>query len=342
MAKEVFAMRGPAPRCPSGLHGIDDCAAQRRAIRTGRIGFRGLTHGHYPGDRLPPSVLPGLSSLGFLDAMENQDWGMKPHRNEGLEISFLETGRMNFMVDGALHPMASGSFSVTRPWQLHCHGMPRLGPGRLHWLILDTGARRPSDAWRWPEWIVLRPEDLRRLVGRLRARRASTGMATPMMAAAFREIARSLSEKDPRRRISQIILGVNQVLLDLEALLDEPAAPKPPPISTAAAVERFLGELARDPALLGEAWTLPALARRCGVGLTALVRHCHACANTTPMDYLNRCRLAWAAAQFRQGSAASITEISFRCGFSSASYFSTQFRRSYRMSPSAYRRAAAL
>ena len=75
---------------------IDSCAPQKRAVASGKIQLHALTHGHYPGRLLPPRVLPGLSSLGFWDASGEQDWGLEPHRNEGIEIVFLETGQHFF------------------------------------------------------------------------------------------------------------------------------------------------------------------------------------------------------------------------------------------------------
>jgi hypothetical protein len=32
-------------------------------------------------------------------------------------------------------------------------GAPHVTPGRLHWLILDVGVRRPDQPWRWPAWL---------------------------------------------------------------------------------------------------------------------------------------------------------------------------------------------
>ena len=65
----------------------------------GKIRFRALTHGHYPEHLLPPWYCPASSSVGHLDARGEQDWGLDPHCNEGIEISLLETGHMGFTVD---------------------------------------------------------------------------------------------------------------------------------------------------------------------------------------------------------------------------------------------------
>ncbi|MEI9960533.1 MAG: hypothetical protein WDM76_05170 [Limisphaerales bacterium] len=41
--------------------------------------------------------------------------------------------------DQKKHHLAPGHFTITRPWQLHKLGAPNIGPGRLHWLIVDVG-----------------------------------------------------------------------------------------------------------------------------------------------------------------------------------------------------------
>src|SRR6266851_1320852 len=147
---------------------IDTCEPQVRAVREGKIKLHALTKGHYPGAKLSSSVLPGLNSIGFWDGAGAQDWGLDEHRNEGVEISLLETGKMGFTADQRHYDLVPGSLTITRPWQLHKIGDPNIGPGRLHWLIFDVRVRRPSQEWRWPAWLVLTPRDLAQLTRKLR------------------------------------------------------------------------------------------------------------------------------------------------------------------------------
>lgn len=55
----------------------------------------------------------------------------------------------------------------------------------------------------------------------------------------------------------------------------------------------------------------------------------------TPMEYLNKIRLERAKRLMLAGDK-SVTEIAFKCGFSSPSYLSARFRKSYRISPTDY------
>ena len=96
---------------------IDRCGPQQRAIQAGKIEFHALTKGHYPGRSVPANILPGLNSIGFLDAADMQDWGLDEHRNEGIEIVLLETGARAFVVDGRQYDLRAGDFTVTRPIQ---------------------------------------------------------------------------------------------------------------------------------------------------------------------------------------------------------------------------------
>jgi AraC family cel operon transcriptional repressor len=59
---------------------------------------------------------------------------------------------------------------------------------------------------------------------------------------------------------------------------------------------------------------------------------------TTPSDFLNQVRLEHAALQL-QVTHAPVTEIAFECGYENLSHFFHRFRRRFRLSPGAYRRA---
>ena len=147
---------------------IDRCEPQNRAVREGKIELHALSKGHYPGTPVPENVLPGLNSIGFWNAGAAQDWGLDSHRNEGIEISFLETGTMVFTADQKKYNLQAGHFTITRPWQLHKLGEPNIGPGRVHWLILDVNVRRPHQNWHWPKWVILTKNDLAELTRKLR------------------------------------------------------------------------------------------------------------------------------------------------------------------------------
>lgn len=61
----------------------------------------------------------------------------------------------------------------------------------------------------------------------------------------------------------------------------------------------------------------------------------------SPMQYVSQIRLA-RAAELLRNEAASITDICFRCGFQSPSYFGKKFRARYGMTPRQYQKAGTI
>lgn len=145
------------------IYHADTCRPLVQAVSRGELRFVARARGSYPGERLPSCMLPGLRSVGFWDARAQQSWELPTHRNEGIEFTYLATGRLGFEVDRRRYDLRAGDLTVTRPWQPHRVGCPAVSAGRLYWIILDVGVRRPYQPWRWPSWIVLAPDDLARL-----------------------------------------------------------------------------------------------------------------------------------------------------------------------------------
>ena len=130
-------------------------------------------------------------SLGCRSARGGTDW----RRNEGIELTFLETGSLGFGVENQEFHLKAGDLTVTRPWQQHAQvGDPQVGAGRLHFLILDVGVRRPHQIWRWPKWIVLHRGDLRQLTDILRHNQQPVWRASSEVARSFGRIASAVED----------------------------------------------------------------------------------------------------------------------------------------------------
>lgn len=316
---------------------IDRCEPQNRAIHAGKIHFHALTKGHYPGTPVPENVLSGLSSIGFWSAGGAQDWGLDEHRNEGIEIMFLETGTLVFVADQKRYNLRAGQFTITRPWQLHKLGTPNIGPGRLHWLILDVGVRHPRQNWRWPSWMVLAKDDLAELTRKLRHNQNPVWNATPPILQSFRELARAVETWNQPRAVSRLAAYLNLLFMGLlDALSEQQTQGTPDPTSHQRAVELFLREVENNPEICSQMWTIDGMAGHCGLGVTAFSKYCRELVNMAPMKFLNRCRLDRAAQQLREKNGRSITDIALACGFNSSQYFATRFRRHFHISPSRF------
>ncbi len=316
---------------------IDTCEPQLRAIHEGKIKLHALTKGHYPGKKLSPQVLPGLNSIGFWDGAGRQDWGLNEHRNEGVEIVFLETGKMGFTVDKSHYELGPGSLTITRPWQLHKLGNPHIGPGRLHWLILDVRVRRPNQDWRWPGWLMLTAQDLAELTRKLRYNEMPVWKSSPEIAQVFQKISQCILDWGQPHVTSRMIINLNQLLVGiLGALTAQHAAENIELASRRRTVELFLKDLADNPVSVQETWTINMMAKQCGLGVTAFSKYSRELVNTGPMEFLSHCRLHHAARQLREQPELSVTDVAFGSGFNSSQYFATCFRRRFKMSPSQF------
>ncbi|HWY29663.1 MAG TPA: AraC family transcriptional regulator [Candidatus Acidoferrum sp.] len=318
-------------------YAIDNCEPQKEAVREGKIEFHALTKGHYPGTLIPRDVLPGLNSIGFWDANTSQDWGLNPHRNEGIKIVFFETGTCALMMEQKTIHVHAGNFLLTRPWQLHKFGAPNIGRGRLHWMILDVGVRRPNQDWKWPAWIVLTKGDRAELTERWQQLKDPVWTSTPPIAQSFRELARCITAWNQPHAVSRMAGLLNMLLIGvLDALVEQQTQENGQLPTRMQAVETFLRELKDGGIDLGEQWTLDRLASHCHLGVTAFSKYCRELVNIGPMEYLNQCRLERAAQQLRTQPELSVTEIAFANGFNSSQYFATRFRRRYNVSPTRF------
>lgn len=321
---------------------VDDCVPQRAAIQAGKIEFHALTKGGYPGTPMDEGTLPGLLSVGYWDSRRPQDWGLQPHRNEGLEFVFLENGEAGFTVDGASHHLRPGSVTLTRPWQLHHLGDPYLDRGRLYWLILDVHALHPKRSWTWPDWVVLDDQDKRAFERFARRSADAVWVSGAAIREIFREIADAVRVWGQPRCASRLGVAVNRLLLEMLGLFTAgPEGDSSERVDHRMRVQRFLRELASDSQLCARPWQIEEMAAHCEVGVTTLAKYCGELVNASPVTYLNACRADHAARWLKAEPSWSMTEVAMRCGFNSSQYFATVFRRIHRVSPKEYRAVAA-
>lgn len=80
------------------------------------------------------------------------------------------------------------------------------------------------------------------------------------------------------------------------------------------------------------------LARRSGMSEASFYRHFKHAAGQPPMEFLISLRLNLAAELLRTRPDTILTEVAMLCGFNDSSYFSRTFRRTFGISPAAYRK----
>lgn len=317
------------------IYHADSCIPLVEAAGRGELQLHALARGTYPGTPLQRGELPGLRSIGFWDATHEQNWGLPLHRNEGIELTLLETGSMPFQLQGKVHMLHPGSMTITRPWQPHRLGNPNIGVGRLHWIILDVGVRHPHQDWHWPSWLVLEKSDIRDLTDFLRGNEKPVWDAGNNITRCFKQIADTVSTGDFKRNASRLSVFINELFLHLLEMFQEKKVNVSSALSTARrSTELFLEILESS---VERPWTLEAMARDCGLGITRFVHYCREITNLTPMQYLNQLRVRKASEMLLKFPDKSITAIAFDVGFSSSQYFATVFRQYHKCSPRKYR-----
>ena len=318
----------------------NNCAPLVEAVARGSVNLTALARGQYPGKKLDRTALPGVKTVGFWDAQCSQDWGLDWHYNEGIELTFLERGGVAYAVDSHHCHLRPDDLTVARPWQRHRVGDPSIGAGRLHWLILDVGVRRPHQPWRWPSWLVLTKKDMRELTDGLRQNERPVWRATPEIRHCFQRVAAAVETDRDGCNVSRLTALLNELfVLVLEMFrqqqirLDESLA------STQRTVELFWADLRENLDHLAAEGTVESMARQCGLGATHFIHHSKQLTNATPIQHLNQCRLQAAARMLRAEPQRSVIDVTMACGFTSSQYFATLFRRQFGRTPRDYRLA---
>ncbi len=326
----------PPYRAPGRIHGAGNCALLQNAAPQHKVRMSARARGHYPGSRLPEGALSGLKTAGYWDATREQDWGLPEHRDEGIEVTFVESGLLGFIADGMEYRLKPDDLTVTRPWEWHGVGAPTVATGRLHWVIFDVGASRPEDPWNWPAWVSLTQADRDELAAALSARESPVLHASSEIRRIFRSLANAVHIERDARCVSHLAVWLNELLLEL---LESSRSPTPAGNAvpdSVQAVGRFLTGLYTGTEPAGREWKVEEMARACGLGPTQFGRHVRRLTNLTPAQYLNECRLGMAVGLL-QSTGLNITDVALTCGFSSSQYFATVFRRRYGCTPRDFR-----
>jgi AraC family L-rhamnose operon regulatory protein RhaS len=328
--------RSPVYKELDKIYHPDSCEPLIKAVNVGVIKLAALKRLNYPGIELPHDVLKGVNSLGCWDAKVQQNWGLDWHRNEGIEFTFLASGKLSFSLGNKEYFLKPGDLTITRPWQSHKVGKPHIDIGKLYWLIIDVGVRQPHQHWQWPDWIILAPEDLQELTNILRQNEMPVWKIDESVSKCFQKIGVCLEASDSKIPHSKLKILINELLLLLLELFRNGKVELDQSLTNnLRAAEIFFQHLKED---YDRSWTIEAMATHCGLGITSLTKYCKQLTNLTPVNYLIKIRLEAAAQMLADHKDKSITDICYDCGFSSSQYFATTFRKLFNCSPNNYRK----
>jgi len=312
----------------------DTCLSLVDAVSRKKLKFKALARYTYPGDRLTNDT-KGISTIGYWDADEPQDWGLDWHRNEGIEFHYLESGSMPYSQGDENVKLLPNHLTITRPWEEHKVGGPSIGMGKFYWVIIDLDVRRPHQNWSWPEWIMLTKNDLRRLTTILRQNDRWLWKGTKKIAACFQRIGKVVETDVNGSNSSKIRLIINELLIALLEMLDSNDIVLNESLTDSShSVRLFLNELENS---LSDDWSIEDMAESAGVGLTRFTHHCKKLTNLTPMRYLTMKRIEMSKLMLIENLDFSVTEVAYSCGFATGQYFSTVFKRHEKCTPLEFR-----
>ena len=316
----------------------DTCIPLRKAWKEKELELITLVRGTYPGKELKDDELAGVKSIGYWNIKKLQQWGLDWHTNEGLEICFLESGNLDFMVRDQQFHLQTNDITITRPWSIHKIGAPYVDLSKLHWIILDVNVRHPHQQWEWPEWIILNREDLQELTLNLRQNEQPVWKATQEFRECFKQMGKIVKHNSGRGYDSKLKIQVNNMLsllLDIfregNIVLDQSL------VESKRSVKLFMQSLETK---LDEEWTVVKMAEYCHLGVTRFTHYCKELTNCPPMEFLHRLRLQKAAKLLVHDFTLPVVDVAYRCGFSSNQYFNYSFKKHFNKTPTAYRNLA--
>ncbi|MDR1964768.1 MAG: AraC family transcriptional regulator [Planctomycetaceae bacterium] len=320
-------------------YSADTCSRLTEAAQCGEVLLKSFARGQYPGQPIPKDALPGLRTVGFWSAVAEQQWGLDWHRNEGIEVTFLLSGKNRYETNTQFWEMHAGDVAVCPPWQIHRIGNPNVNVGTLMWFILDTQIRQSNQTPKLPAWIILSEEDKNKLIRRLLYSSSQVIHLSEKFVFAWKKLYRILRDSGKECPVSALAIIINELLLDLLNVQEnnlQSASPQELPRSVGM-VQTFFQELASIPEQLEHPWTLREMARLCRISPTRFSHCCRQLTNLSPLNALNQLRVRQAEAMIQNEPQKSITEIAMQCGFTTSQYFATVFKKWTGKTPSEYK-----
>ena len=242
-----------------------------------------------------------IASEMFISYGNFQCLELVPHKNRGLELTYVEEGLMEWMVEGHPENVGAGSVFFTLPWQ--AHGSPY--------------EREPKNTI-WHLLFSLR-EDY---------------STTPTLRNLLKSLIRELQSQRDFRNFMAISL-LRAALVELKRIVAGEVANLEMESQSHSLVQELISELSSQ---CDKDWSLELMAEKCGVRRSQLCKIFQQLTGTTPNKYLFRVRIE-NAKTLLLSSDLKVTDIAFECGYSSSQYFANSFKRAVGMMPSEYRRS---
>ncbi|MBT3192329.1 MAG: AraC family transcriptional regulator [Verrucomicrobia bacterium] len=264
---------------------------------------------------------------------------LTPHKNRGMEITYIERGVMEWMVEGVPEKVEPGSVYFTLPWQVHGSLTPK-EPDNTIWHVLfhlKEDYPTPRSAFEFHKALGFNKTEALILSSAFASSACHCFRATPTMRGLVPSLIRELqSTHELRDAHAQTLLRT--ILIEFKRIITGEAVDTETHSWSEKRVHQLLTDLSST---CDQKWTLAQMANACGLQRTRLNDIVRRLTGGTPMEYLGRLRTERAKNLLRETDM-KIIDIALECGFGSSQYFANTFRHATRMTPSAYRAHCAL
>ncbi len=259
---------------------------------------------------------------------------LSPHKNRGMEITYIEKGDLEWIVEGVPEKVGPGSVFFTLPWQVHGSLHPKEPDNILDHVLfhLEEDYPHPRRQFRFPEAFGLKPAEMKMLSTAFSTTPRHCHHATPAMRWLMPALIGELQSTHELRDTHATTL-LRAVLVELKRMVVGTAVDADTHTGSEKKVEALLAELSTS---YDQRWTLSQMAKQCGIQRTRLGAIFQKLTGGTPMEYLLRLRMERAKTLLRETDI-KIIDIAFECGFGSSQYFANTFKHATGATPSEYR-----
>lgn len=260
---------------------------------------------------------------------------LEPHRNRGMEVTYVPKGELRWFVDGRVEVLPPGSVFFTLPWQAH-GSCEEHEPGNLmQWLLfkLDKDYTKPAQHFAFHPELDFPVDESRRLSAVFCAASRHSWPASPEIAWLIPALIRELETSGC---VSQTyVQGLfRSMMIELGRIVVGEKRRGAVVSSAERKVRQYLVQLSEA---LERPWALDEMAQACGLKRTRFSALVKKITGDSPITYLNRLRIRRACAQL-QHTDRPVIDIALDCGFCSSQYFSKVFRQFTDRSPARYRK----
>jgi AraC family L-rhamnose operon regulatory protein RhaS len=260
---------------------------------------------------------------------------LSPHKNRGMEITYVEKGLMEWMVEGTTEKIESGSIYFTLPWQVHGSVNPK-EPDNTIWHVLfhlKKDYPTPQDQFHFPQTFGFSVDEMRILSTVFAGSLRHCFPATPTMRNLIPTLISELqSTHELREAHSQTLLRA--ILVELKRIVAGDVVEAGRHTHSEQRVQALIASL---PSSCDQQWTLAGMADHCGIQRTQLGKVFQKLTGSTPMEYLFRIRMERAKTLLRE-TEIKVIDIALECGYATSQYFANTFKQATGATPSEYRK----